>query len=1056
MFDSRRWIAIALSILVVSAGASAAVPPKPSAQHLLTEWLQNPLGIDTPEPGFSWRLVQDVRGARQTAYRVQVADSAQALQSGKPVIWDSGRVASDRTSDVVLKDKLLASGARYFWRVKVWDASGVEGDWSETAWFEMGLLRKSDWKAEWLNSRSGGNGYHSQFASGADAAKWVQIDLGQATEISAVKLFPAHPRNWSPDTPGFGFPIRYKLEASDDPSFAKPILLADRSDADQPNPGDTPVEISFSAVKARYVRLSVTKLYTRQDSRKCFALAEMQVMDSLHQNLALNKTVTALDTTEDNGWSTRFLTEGMTTSVETPRDAPLFRYEFELSKPVKRARAYVTGLGYYELHLNGKKVGDRVLDPGRTSYDKRVLYSTYDISDQLKQGGNAVGAILGKGWWSDTPRLLVQMNIEFTDGTSMVIATNKDWKLGTSPITENSLYNGETYDSRLEQVGWDMPGFDGSKWAVAETCKPPTKVLSAQTIQPIRVCETIRPKTLTNPKPGVWVFDFGQNFAGWCRLKVSGPANTEVRIRHAEVLHDDGTVNQANLRSAKATDTYVLKGQGEETYEPRFTYHGFRYVQLESFPGKPDLNTLLGCVVHTDFAPHGDFRCSNPLINQIAKNAYWGYKTNFHSVPTDCPQRDERQGWMADGHMTADMGFYNFDMGPAYAKWLRDMQDAEDADGRVPDTVPHIWGTNPGDPMWAAAYPFVAWDLYRHTGDRRIVAQHYPGIRKYVDLLAREAKGYILTRNNYGDWVGVVDTPHDLISTGGFYRCTWIVARMAEILGQGKDAKKYDELCGKIAIAFNKKFFDPNTNNYGNGSQYSNAWPLYLGIVPADKHDAVLGNLVKDIMVANKGHLSTGFLGARYLLEVLCNEGRADVAYTIVTQKDYPGWGYMIEKGATTIWELWKYEVGNGMNSHNHPAFGFVNGWFYQALAGITPIAQPKAGFEGFVIKPHVVGNLTWAKASVATVRGPVVSNWALADHGIDLDVTIPGNSGAVVCVPKVGQKSFKITESGRTVWENGKPVPGDPGIRASLDSGGWVQFDCGAGSYSFKLTSAK
>jgi alpha-L-rhamnosidase len=1055
MFRLYCLIAAGLAISMVGP-ADAGSAPKPAAQHLLTGWLTNPLGIDTPEPGFSWRFVQDARGSRQSAYRVQVADSLDSLKAAKPNVWDSSKVASSRMQ-IVLKDKPLASGARYYWRVKVWDASGAEGGWSAPAWFEMGILCKSDWHAEWLNSPGDGNGYHTQFASDVNAARWVQIDLGQPTEFDAVKLFPSWPRNWQPDTPGFGFPVRYRLEASDDAGFSKPVLLADRTTEDQPNPGQSPVEIKLSPVKARYVRLTVTRLYTRSDGKNLFALAEMQVVDSQGGNLALGKPVTATDSIEDSGWSTRYLTGGETTSVQTVSAAPVFRHEFDLSRPVKWARAYVTGVGYYELHLNGGKVGDRVLDPGRTSFDKRVLYSTYDVTAQLKQGRNAAGVLLGKGWWSESPRFLLQINVVFADGTTACITSDKTWKRSTSPITENSLYNGETYDARLEQAGWDMPGFDDSTWGPAETVTSPTKTLSAQTIQPIRVCETIRPKSVTNLKPGVWVYDFGQNFSGWCRLKVSGPAGSRVTLKHAEVLHDDGTVNQENLRSAKATDVYVLKGKGAETYEPRFTYHGFRYVQVEGFPGKPDLDSLLGCVVHTDFEPHGSFQCSNPLINQIWKNAYWGYKTNFHSVPTDCPQRDERQGWMADGHMTADMGFYNFDMGPGYAKWLRDMQDAEGEDGAVPDTVPHIWGTNPGDPMWAAAYPFVAWDLYRHTGDMRILAQHYPGIRKYVDLLAREAKDtYILSRNNYGDWVGVVDTPKDLISTGGFYRCSWIVARMAEILGNRTDAKKYDALCAKIADAFNKKFFDPKTNNYGNASQYSNAWPLYLGIVSQDKHKAVVDNLINDIMVTRKGHLSTGFLGARYLLEVLCNEGRADVAYTIVTQKDYPGWGYMIEKGATTVWELWTYSVGNGMNSHNHPAFGFVNGWFYQALAGITPIAQPMGGFEGFEIRPHVVGDLTWAKASVDTVRGPVVSSWARTDDGIKLDVTIPGNSGAVVCVPKVGQKYFKITESGRTVWENGRPVPGAPGIKAFLDSGDWIEFDCGAGSYAFRLTSDK
>lgn len=1046
---------LTIAIAVLTTNADARPGPKPAAGHLLTESLENPLGIDAPEPRFSWWFVQDVRGARQSGYRIQVSDDLVLLESGKPNVWDSERVRSSESLGIPLKDEVLSSGTRYFWRVKVWDARGVESDWADPAWFEMGLLKKTDWKAQWLNSPSGGNGYHSQLSSDENTVKWVQIDLGGQTEFSIVKLYPARPYNWKEDVLGFGFPLRYRIEASDDPGFAKPILLADRTNEDQPNPGKECVEIGFDPIKARYVRLTATKLWARQDGQKMLSLAEMQVTNSLHQNCALSKPVTALDGIEDSGWSAKFLTEGIITSVQLPRNAPVFRSEFDLSKPVKSARAYVTGLGYYELYLNGGKVGDKVLDPGYTTFSKRTLYSTYDVTGLLKKGGNAAGAVLGKGWWGESPRFILQINVEFADGTKTCITSGKGWKRNDSPITENSLYHGETYDARLETPGWDMPGVDDSKWAEAEIIDSPARVLSAEMIQPVRVCGTIKPRKLTNPKPGVWVYDFRQNFSGWCRLKVSGPAGTEVSIKHAEVLYDDGTVNQENLRSAKATDRYILKGEGVETYEPRFTYHGFRYVQIEGFPGTPDLGALTGCVVHTDFAQHGSFKCSNPLINTISRNACWGYKTNWHSIPTDCPQRDERQGWMGDAHMTADMGLYNFDAGPAYTKWLRDMEDTQGEDGRVPDTVPHVWGSNPGDPMWAAAYPFITWDMYRHTDDRRLLARHYGGIKKYVDMLAREAKDYIIERNNYGDWVGVVETPRDLISTGAFYRCSWMVARMAEILGQPNDAKKYDDLCAKIAAAFNKRFLDLKTNNYGNGSQYSNAWPLYLGIVPAEKHDAVVKNLIEDITVNHKGHLSTGFLGARYLLEVLCREGRPDVAYTIVTQKDYPGWGYMISMGATTIWELWKYEVGPGMNSHNHPAFGFVGGWFYRALAGIVPNAE-HGGFERFDIKPFVVGDLKEAQASVDTVRGLVASHWVRTNNGITLNVTIPGNSTASVWVPKVGLADVVIAEGSKPIWHAGKFVPGVPGVESASDAGDWVKFEVGSGTYSFRLMSDK
>jgi alpha-L-rhamnosidase len=1044
-------LVFALVCSVTVAASTAHTSSSPSAGKLLTEYLEDPLGIDSPEPRLSWQFVQDVRGARQSAYQIKVADSLQALESGNANVWDSGKVESSQSTNIPLPGGQLRSGARYYWRVTVWDAQDAESDFSEPAWFEMGLLSEGDWKGVWLTVPGGGNGYHSAMDSNVDVTKWVQIDLGESIEFSAVKLFPARPYNWHEDTPGFGFPVRYRLEASDEPEFKNPVVFVDKTDADQPNPKNEPVTHEFAPTKARYVRLTVARLYTRIDGQKLFALAEMQVLDPSGTNVAQDKPVSALDSTEDNGWGMVQLTEGLLHSTEPMRVAPLFRHEFDMTKPVKRARAFVTGLGYYELHLNGRKVGDRVLDPAYTTFGKRVLYSTYDVTDQLVQGRNAVGAILGKGWFNEAPCVLLQLNIEFEDGTSASVTTNPEWKRGKSHILENTLYHGETCDARLEQRGWDVPGFDDSGWDPVLVRTSPTKNLSAEMIQPIKVVEDITPTSLSNPKEGVWVYDFGQNFSGWCRLKVSGPAGTEVVLKHAELVYPDGTVNQENLRSARATDRYVLKGGGVETWEPRFTYHGFRYVQLEGFPGKPDLKTLTGQVVHTSFARRGAFECSKRLINRIHSNACWGYRTNWHSIPTDCPQRDERQGWMGDAHMTAETGLYNFDVAPAYSKFLQDIQDAQGEDGRIPDTVPHMWGSDPGDPMWSAAYHFITWDMYRHTGDLQLLEKHYDGMKRYVDMLGRETGDYIIGRNNYGDWVGVVETPKDLISTGSFYRVSWIVSHAARILGKFKDARKYDDLCSKIAEAFNARFFHPETNTYGNGSQFSNAWPLFLGIVPPATKKAVLDNLVHDIVVNHKGHLSTGFMGARPLLEVLCSEGYADIAYGIVTKEDYPGWGYMIANGATTIWELWKMETGPGMNSHNHPAFGFVGGWFYRALAGIAPDFRDP-GFERFDIKPFVVGDLKEARASVETVRGLVESHWKHGRKDLTLDVAIPANSRASVWVPKAGLSDVEVREGSTVVWRKGKFVP-ILGIDSTSDAGAWVRFEVGSGRYHFQLT---
>jgi len=1051
--DVVYCLLLVLLLTIIAASSEVQAAPKPSATHLLTEYLENPLGIDVPQPWLSWQLGQDVRGARQSAYQIQVADSLEALKSGKANVWDGGKVFSNQTVNIPLPASGgLASGMRCYWRVKVWDADGAPSDFSAPAWFEMGLLNKEDWQGVWLTAPFAGNGYHSALESKADVAKWVQIDLGESKEFASIRLFPCRAHSWYADiTPGFGFPVRYRLEASDEHEFKQPVLLVDKTDADSAaaDAGEEPVTLSFDPVKARYVRLTVTKLYTQADGRKLFALGEIQILDAMSANLALNKPVQALDSFEERGWARSCLTDGSAANGFPQGAAPLLRFEFALDKSVKRARAYVAGAGYCELYLNGGKVGDRVLDPAFTTFSKRVLYSAYDVTNQVKQGRNAVGAILGKGWYGGPPCVIAQLNIEFKDGTRASITTNPDWKYDLGPIVDNSVIHGETYDARLEQPGWGTPGFDDSKWRPVLVADPPTERLSAQMMPPIRVVETIKPKKMRRLKDGSWAFDFGQNFSGWCRLKVSGPAGTEVVLKHAELQNRDGTLGLFTIRAAKATDRYILKGEGMETYEPRFTYHGFRYAQISGLPGRPALGTLTGCVVHTDLPRRAAFECSDPLINKIQSNCVWGYRTNWHSIPTDCPQREERQGWMGDAHAAAETGLYNFDMAAAFRNYVRNMQDEQGEDGRIPDTAPHTWGNNPGDPTWSGAYTFIPWDVYRHSGDTRILERHYEGFKRYLDNLQSRAKDYIISHLGYGDWVSVGGwTPLELMHTGSYYRSAWIVARCAEILGHSEDAKKYNQLCSKIAEAFNANFFHPETNNYAGGSQFSNALPLYLNIVPEDRRKAVVDNLVNDIMVKYKGHLSTGFPGTKYLMDVLCNEGHADVAYTILMQRSFPSWGYMIECGATTIWEYWEL---TGMMSQNHPALGSVSGWFYRMVAGIVPRADTP-GYECFDIKPFVAGDLKEAKASLNTIRGLAASHWKRDERGISLNVTIPANTQASVWVPKVGLANIEVEEGSAVVWRSGKFIPGVAGIAGASDAGDWIRFEAGSGDYSFRL----
>ncbi len=1054
----KRLFVIASSLLMVTSVYAA--PPR--VEGLLTEYLENPLGIDTPQPRFSWRLVSGERGARQTAYQVQVASSETLLN--KPDVWDSGKVVSTQSLHIPCGGKELKSQTRYFWRVRVWDGSGKPSEFSNTAFFEMGLLKPSEWTGQWITAVSAAQTDNLAgvnwiwFPEGnprADAPRGMRF-FRRAFEIPANKQIKTAVLTASADNFFRAFLNGREVSSGEDFKTPRAVMVHE-----QLTPGKNVLAISArnnEGPAALAARLKIT--YADGSAETVMTDATWKTHNAQRANWqskdfddSVWKGAIILAKVGEEPWGA--LGEG-----SAPGPAPMMRRTFTVNKPVARARAYVTGLGYYELHLNGKKVGDRVLDPPYTNFSKRVYYSTYDVTHLLTQGENSVGAILGQGWWKQSPRLLMQLNITFDDGSNTSVVSDENWRWAPSPILENSLYNGETYDANLEQHGWDSAGFNDNEWEKVGTVEMPGVMLSTLTIQPIRVVETLTPKKMTEPKPGVYVFDFGQNFSGWCQLKVSGVRGTKVILKHAETLFSDGTVNQQNLRTAKAMDTYILRGESTETYEPRFTYHGFRYVQVEGLSAPPRMDSIRGRVVHTSFEPRGTFACSNELLNQIHRNALWGFRTNFHSIPTDCCQRDERQGWMGDAHMTSDTGLYNFDMPPAYAKFLRDIQDAQGEDGRIPDTVPHVWGSNPGDPMWSAAYHFILWDVYRHTGDKQLLAQHYDGLKRYVESLRRESQGTaVINRNNYGDWVGIEPTPKPLISTGSFYHVTRIVADVAEILGKKDDAQQYRDLCVKIAEAFNAKFYDAQNEQYGNGSQFSNAFPLYLGIVPPEKRETVIAKLMQSITEKHKMHLSTGFIGTKYLLDTLTHIGRVDTAYAIAAQDTYPSWGYMVKRGATTIWELWKYETGPGMNSHNHPAFGLVSGWFTSTLAGIKPDPQ-KPGWERVIIQPHVTGDLKWVEASVDTLRGKVAVRWELRQQGtsrpvVRLNVTVPANATATVYVPKVGRQPYEVKEGNTIVWRDGKTTV-IKGVRNAQDAGNWVAFEVESGTYAFELVGSR
>jgi alpha-L-rhamnosidase len=728
------------------------------------------------------------------------------------------------------------------------------------------------------------------------------------------------------------------------------------------------------------------------------------------------------------------------------------RKELTLPSAPRRARAYVSGVGYYELRINGHKVGLNVLDPAWTKYDKRVLYTTNDVTSYLHPGANAAGVMLGQGWYK-ARALRFEMHVECETGPPVTVTSDGSWRVKAGPIIEDSVYDGESYDARLETPGWDQPNYNAAGWQPATLGGGPKGVLSAQVMPPIRVVDTMMPVLIGNPVPGIYIYDVGQNLSGWARLRVRGPRGTAVRIRFSELLYENGRLNVENLRTAKVTDTYVLSGRGDEVWEPRFTYHGFRYIELSGLPAAPAADTVRVRVVHSAVPVTGGFAASKNALNQLQRIVVWGQKTNLHSVPTDCAQRDERKGWMGDAHVTAEEALMNFDMGAFYNNFLRVIRDEQDEKGMIPDTVPHSGGRRPADPAWGAAFPLIAWYMYQYYGDRQVLEDNYDGIKRWVDYLCTRAQDGIIDYSYYGDWVAIEKTSGPLVST--FYHAYGadILSRMAGVLGKAEDQAKYGKLAADVKAAFHRKFFSEAAGSYAEGSQAANTLALYLDAVPQERRGSVMGALVNDIVYGHDTHVTTGFIAVKYLIELLALNGRPDLVYELATQSSYPSWGYMIANGATTVWELWQNKTGPSMNSHNHPMLGSVGAALYETFAGIRRGAKDP-GYRSIRIAPQVSRDLRWASGSIETARGRIATKWSWDESVFRLEVEIPVGSEAEIELPKLNLPSITVREGDRVVWQNGVYQSGCPGLSAGRDTRGAVILQAGSGRYAFELSS--
>lgn len=880
---------------------------------LRCEYLANPLGLDVLQPRLNWRLASERQGARQTAYRVIVASSPKQLAKDQGDLWDSGKVDSDQSLQVEYAGKPLGFEQRCYWKVRVWDKDDDSSPWSPAAFWTMGLLAESDWKAKWIGLDGG--------------------DEGGGTE---------------------------------------------------------------------------------------------------HRRLPARQ----------------------------------LRREFRVEKKIVQATAYVCGLGFFELYLNGRKISDHVMDPTPGNYSKRALYVTFDVAQHLKSGPNAIGVILGNSRFYAPrtkvptrtpnfgyPKLRLRLAIKYADGSTSDVVTDESWKItDQGPIRANNEFDGEEYDARMEMGGWDRARFDDSKWQPVQLVQPPGGRLDAQMLEPMRVAQVLKPVGITNPRPGIYLADFGQNLYGMVRLNVRGSAGTRVQLRTSFTKKTDGTIKMEDNRSALSTDVYVLKGQGKEVWAPRFRGQGTHYAEVTGWPGAPTLDNFEFLVVHTDMEKTGEFTCSNELINRIYANVERSTRMQNRGVPLD-PDRDERQAWLGHPAKTSESEACQFNVAPFYTSFLAETRLDQRADGNLSDAG-SVWPFYSGDPIWPSVITILPDWFYNFYGDRRILEENYETMRCWLrfqqqtNLLA----DFTLAPGVYGDWVDAASmdgrttdkgtTSRPLMCTAYFFHNCRILARVAGRLGRADEAREYAELAEKVRGGFVKRFYDPSKKKFESETQCSYILPLAFGLVPPEDHAAVVSNLVDEIMVKHQGHLSVGLVGMQWFMQTLTDIGHPEVAWTVATRTTRPSWGYMIAKGGSSVWERWDQDTRDpGMNGESQLILaGNLQAWFYQTLGGINYDPE-RPGFKHIILRPRPVGDLTFVKASHRSLYGPIVSEWRIEDYSFRWKIIVPPNTTASVYVPARDPASVR---------EGGKPAAQSPVVKFLRAEPGTAIYEVGAGTYTF------
>ncbi len=1041
--------------------------------NLRCEYLVNPLGIDETQPRLSWITQSAGRAKAQSAYRILVASDPRLLEKDTGDLWDSGKVMSDKSIQIAYEGTPLKSQMRCYWKVRVWDEDSKPSAWSRPASWTMGLLSPDDWRARWIAFDASRQRPAEVQKLDLSKAKWIWYDQGNAaasapigtryfrTEfvimqgrevVSAICAVTADNSfkmflNGRRIRNGNNFK---EVVTGDVKEYLLPgrnvLAIEAKNEGDAPNPAGVLAILRLQLADGNSGIVVSDDAWRASDS----AGPDWMNVDFDASNWRNASVVGAYGAAP---WGKLNVVSG---ELFLP-PAQYLRKQFSLEKPIKRAAIYASALGNYELHINGRQVGDAYFTPGWTDYNVRVYYNTFDVTDLLRKGFNVVGGILADGWYSGhigwmhirdhygkDPRFMAQLNVEYTDGTSEVIATDKTWVAATGPILEGDFLMGETYDAQKEMPGWSTASFDASTWKPVNVVEATGAAIEAYPGVLVRQFRQIRPLSIAQPEPSAYVYNMGTNFAGFVRLKVANAKpGQKIVLRFAERLNPDGTIYTTNLRGARATDTYVCKGKGAEVWQPRFTFHGFQYVEVTGYPGKPDLDTILGVELTSSTPVTGSFECSDALANTLYRNICQTQRANFIDIPTDCPQRDERLGWMGDAQIYVRTATYNTDVSAFFTKWLVDVEDAQLENGGFSDVSPRKVAVGGGTAAWGDAGVICPWTIYSVYGDTRVLAKHYDAMQKWIEYCKGTSQGLLRPAEGYGDWLSIqADTPKDVLATAYFARSTKLVAEAAAVLGKKDDAQKYEQLFQDIRQAFNDAYVTADGKIKGD-TQTVYVLALAFDLLPKEKREIATKYLVDNIRDRN-WHLSTGFVGTKDLMGTLTRFGATDVAYHLFHNDSFPSWGFSIKQGATSIWERWdgwtpeKGFQDAGMNSFAHYSFGAVAEWMFKTIGGIDTDGP---AYQRIIIHPQPGGRISWAKAAYSSIQGKIATDWRVQNGAFLFEVTIPTNTVATVHIP---------AKDAAAVREGIKAATDTAGVKFVEMQGNDAVFEVGSGHYRF------